>query len=111
VGEVPGRLLKGKIALITGGSGGMGSATAREFASEGAEAVCIQYFHSKEKAEQVAKDVEALGSKSLLVKADVSKRSEAFSLVDKTLERFGRLDAVLCFAGHPFRREEWFVPF
>lgn len=103
--------LEGKTALITGGSGGIGEATALAFAAEGARAIGIHYSRSAKRAEAVAERVRSLGSEGLPVQADVTHREQAFGLVEKVASAFDGLDILVCLAGRPFRREEWFAPF
>ena len=103
--------LEGRCALITGGSGGMGRATAIEFAKEGARAVGLQYAHHRAGAELVAKAAKAEGAESVTFQADVSDRAAAHRMVKAFVERFGGLDALVCYAGFPFRREEWTADF
>ncbi len=99
----------GRFALITGGSGGIGRATALEFAREGARGIGVHYATNRSAADAVAKEVEAHGAKALPIQADVSKPPEAKRMVDTFVKTFGRLDALVCCAGHPFRRDEWFA--
>ena len=101
--------LTGRFALITGGSGGIGRATALEFAREGARGIGVHYVTNRSAADAVAKEVEEHGAKALPIQADVSKPHEAKRMVDTFVKTFGRLDALVCCAGHPFRRDEWFA--
>ena len=103
--------LDGRAALITGASGGMGRATAVEFAREGARAIGLQYGRNREAARSVAKAVADLGAEPLVIRADVTRQESARAMVRTFVRRFNRLDAVACFAGYPFRREEWFADF
>ncbi|UCD54302.1 MAG: enoyl-[acyl-carrier-protein] reductase FabL [Dehalococcoidia bacterium] len=84
-------MLKGKVALVTGSSRGIGRAIAMKLAKEGAD-VIINYFRRGEAAEQTAKDVEKLGVTAKLIKANVGdpeKLNEMFDTIDSS---FGRLD-------------------
>jgi 3-oxoacyl-[acyl-carrier protein] reductase len=102
---------EGKHVLVVGGSGGIGRATALEFAREGAAGVAVHYARSREAAEATVREVEALGANGVAVRADVARRGEVEGMIDAVLQAFGRLDALVCYAGHPFDRETWFRPF
>jgi enoyl-[acyl-carrier protein] reductase III len=84
-------MLKGKVALVTGSSRGIGRAIALRLAREGAD-VIINFFRRREAAEQTAEDIEKLGVTSKVIKANVGdpeKISEMFSDINRS---FGRLD-------------------
>ncbi len=102
--------LDGKVALVTGGSGGVGRATALELASEGAD-VAIQYNTGKASAEETLKAIRAKGRKALAVAADLADPASAGKLVHAVVQTFPSLDVLVCMAGHPFRSEEWFKEF
>ena len=87
----------GKVALITGGTAGIGRATAIAFAGQGAHVV-IAGRREAEGAESVGL-VEAAGGKGLFVRADVSREEDHVALVARTLEHFGRLDFAFNNAG------------
>lgn len=91
-------LLKGKIAIVTGGSQGIGTAASLMLAQEGAD-VCLTYRNHKEEAEAVKAQIEAMGRKALCVKCDISSFSEAETVVQATVEAFGRLDILVNNAG------------
>ena len=104
--------LKGKAALITGGTSGIGSATAIRFANEGA-AVAITGRNS-ERGAQVVQDIIAVGGDALFIRSDVRSSDDCRSAVDQTLERFGKIDVLFNNAGvfHPktipeCTEEEW----
>jgi NAD(P)-dependent dehydrogenase (short-subunit alcohol dehydrogenase family) len=82
--------LSGKVALITGGSSGIGRATALAFARQGASVVIAA--RGAGRGEAVARDVESLGGAALFVPADVSLASDVEHLVARAIDRFGRLD-------------------
>ncbi len=90
--------LKDKVALVTGSSRGVGRAIALAYAKEGASVV-VNYSSSKEAGEGVVKEIEDMGGKAILVKADVDKAAEAEELVEKGIEEFGRLDILVNNAG------------
>jgi 3-oxoacyl-[acyl-carrier protein] reductase len=103
--------LEGRIALITGGTGGLGSATVRAFAQEGTKGLGIQYHTNKAKAEELVAEAERVGSKAVALRCNATQREEAAQLVGGAVDALGGLDTLVCYAGHPFRREEWFAPF
>ena len=93
--------LDGKVALITGGSSGIGSATAALLAEEGAAVVLTG--RSKERGEQVALAINEAGGKAMFIRADVRVADDCQKAVEQTLERFGRIDVLFNNAGvyHP----------
>ncbi|WUD78230.1 SDR family oxidoreductase [Streptomyces sp. NBC_00510] len=92
------RALTGKVALITGGSRGIGAATAVRLAREGAD-VGISYQASAEKAQEVVKAIEAHGVRGAAFAADQSDSEQAAHLVDLVMNSFGRLDILVNNAG------------
>lgn len=109
--RIPGRMrLAGKVALVVGGSGGIGSATCRALAAEGA-AVAVHYGRSRGAAESVVRDIEAAGGRAIALAADVARKADAERLVAETIRALGGLDALVVCAGHPFHAEEWFAPY
>ena len=103
--------LKGKIALITGGSRGIGRAIALAFAEAGAK-IAISARKLPD-LEVVAKEISAKGQECLLIVAHVAKTDESRALVDKVKEHFGRIDILVNNAGtNPYNgplinAEEW----
>ncbi len=87
-----------KTVIITGGSKGIGAATAEEFAKFGYNLV-INYNKSKEKALNLLKKVCSMGCRAIAVQADVSKFSESEFLINKALEEFGNIDILVNNAG------------
>ncbi|MEU9229908.1 3-oxoacyl-ACP reductase family protein [Streptomyces massasporeus] len=90
--------LDGKVALVTGGSRGIGAATAVRLAREGAD-VAVGYVNGKEAAEDVVRAVEALGRRAVALRADTGDATEAAEMVDAAAEALGRLDILVNNAG------------
>lgn len=82
-----------KVALVTGGSRGIGRATALRLASEGAD-VAISFATRTEAADQVVREIVALGRRGIAVACNVAEPSDVRSLVDQTRERLGPIDLV-----------------
>ena len=90
--------LSGKVALVTGGSRGIGAAIVLRLAEDGADVV-FSYAGSAEAAEKVVRQVEALGVRSLAVKADQADPTQAARLVRTAHDQFDRLDILVNSAG------------
>ena len=86
--------LKGKVAVVTGASKGIGAAVAKALAAEGASVV-VNYASSKQGADAVVAEIGRAGGKAVAVKGDVSKAVEAKAIVDAAVEHFGRLDVLV----------------
>jgi 3-oxoacyl-[acyl-carrier protein] reductase len=90
--------VKGRVALVTGGSRGIGRAAALRLARAGAQVV-VNYLRDAEAAAEVVRLIEAEGGRSLTFKADVTRTGESEGLVRATLDAFGRVDVLVCNAG------------
>ncbi len=90
--------LKGKTAVVTGGSRGIGRAIALELASCGANVV-VNYTRNSKAADEVVAEIEAMGLSGMAVKADVSIASEVENLVNEVLKTFGSIDILVNNAG------------
>lgn len=90
-------LLKGKVALVTGGGSGIGKATAIIFAREGAKVMVADL--NGEAAEQVKEEIIARGGEAATVQADVSREADARAMVEATVDAFGTLDVAFNNAG------------
>ena len=90
--------LGGRVALVTGGSRGIGRAIALRLAEAGAH-VAVNYLHASGAAEEVVREAARAGVEALALGADVSRVAEAEGLVEAVCERFGQLDILVCNAG------------
>ena len=104
--------LAGKVALITGGTSGIGRAAAVRMAKEGAKIVVTG--RNDERGEAVVKEIEDAGGEAIYVRTDVMLADDCRNAVDRTLKRFGRIDVLFNNAGvfHPktvvdMTEEEW----
>ncbi len=91
-------ILKGKVALVTGGSRGLGAATAEALADQGAD-VAISYAVSADKAQAVVDKLKAKGVRAIAVQSDQADLSSAKPLIERVLAEFDRLDILVNNAG------------
>lgn len=97
-------MLKGKIAVVTGGSRDIGRAIAVKLAKEGAKVV-VNYYNSEAGANKTVAEIKSLGQEAIAVKADVSKMEDIALLKEKTVEAFGnKVDILVNNAGGLFER-------
>src|SRR5262252_7690132 len=90
--------LKGRTALVTGASRGIGRAIALALAQEGAD-VAVNYVSSEATAKQVADDIAKMGRKAMLAQADVADFPDTFRMAQQVLREFGHLDILINNAG------------
>jgi len=88
-----------QVALVTGASGGMGSAIAVELASRGA-AVAVHYCHGADRAQATCQAIEQAGGRGLSLAADLGQAQQVDAMVASVVERFGRLDILVNSAGY-----------
>ncbi len=90
--------LEGKIALVTGGSRGIGAAIAKRLAADGAD-VAITYTKGADAAASVVKEIERAGQKAIAIQADAADADAVNAAVEKTVATYGRLDILVNSAG------------
>lgn len=90
--------LTDKVALVTGASGGIGRSVSIALAKAGADVV-INYSGNLAKAEEVQKEVEALGRRAMVIKADISSADEVSAMMKAAVKSFGKIDILVNNAG------------
>lgn len=107
------RKLEGQIAIITGGSSGIGAGVAKALAHEGASVV-VNYSSSPEKAEKILSEIQSHGGTGITIKADVSKEEDVVAMFERTFSEFGTVDILVNNAGlqkdasfHEMSLHEW----
>lgn len=91
--------LQGKVAVITGGDSGIGKAVAIAFAREGAD-VCLSYLNEQEDVRETLEHIQAAGRKGFAIEGDISKPEHCKSVIQKTVDRFGKIDILVNNAAH-----------
>jgi len=90
--------MKSKVAVVTGGSRGIGRAAIECFAKLGSHVV-VNYLSDESAAAETVRAAEASGVNAIAVKADISALDQATLLIEKTMDRFGKIDFLVCNAG------------
>jgi 3-oxoacyl-[acyl-carrier protein] reductase len=90
--------LSGKVALVTGGSRGIGASISRQLAGQGA-AVAVNYRQREQQAQELVTEITSAGGKAALVKGDVRSQADTERIVQETLEAFGALHILVNNAG------------
>jgi len=97
--------LKDKVAIVTGGDSGLGRAACIAFVKEGAKVV-IPYLNEHEDATVTKNYIESLGGECMLLSGDITDRNFCNSIVDKTLERYGKIDILVNNAGVQYQQDD-----
>ena len=92
------KLLESKVAIVTGGSRGIGKAICQSFAENGCD-VAFTYNNSKESAEHLAKDLKTIGINAKAYKSDASSFDDATQLIEDVINDFGKIDILVNNAG------------
>jgi 3-oxoacyl-[acyl-carrier protein] reductase len=92
------RLFEGTVAVITGATGGIGSAAARLFAGEGAK-LALGYHSGTDRARTISKECEELGAETLSLRVDVTNREDVHRFIAESNARFGRIDCLIALHG------------
>ena len=100
--------LEGKVAIVTGGSGGIGEAICLRLAQSGAKIV-VNYRSHPDKAQDTKEKVERTGSQAHIVRADLGKVDEINNLVAESINHFGKVDILINSAGLEKRADFWDV--
>jgi 3-oxoacyl-[acyl-carrier protein] reductase len=91
--------LQGRVALVTGGAGGIGSAVVRSFTDSGISGIAINYQKSAKRAEELSAEIERDGVKALPIQANVQSEDEVRKMMAAVKSQFGRLDILVNNAG------------
>ncbi len=105
--------LEGKVAIVTGGSQGIGRAVAKGYAREGAK-VAVVNAGNPERGQEVASEIEADGGTACSIRADVTKKADVDALVEQVVDRYGTVDVLFQGAGlminkpvEEYTEEDW----
>jgi 3-oxoacyl-[acyl-carrier protein] reductase len=91
--------LQGRVALVTGGAGGIGGAVVRRLAQAGVSGVAINYRKSNKQADDLAGEIERTGVRALTVQANIQSDEQVRAMIAKISDQFGRLDILVNNAG------------
>ncbi|CAK8723472.1 Glucose 1-dehydrogenase [Candidatus Electronema halotolerans] len=94
-------LLEERVALVTGASRGIGRATAKMFAKEGAQ-VAVNYLQNEEAAQAVVREIQEAGGTAMAVQADVTQNDHVHRMITQVQEKFGAIDTLVLNAGLSF---------
>lgn len=97
--------LKDKVAIITGGDSGLGRAAAVAFAKEGAKLV-IPYYNEDKDANETKEYIEKLGGECLILSGDITDKKFCKDIVEKTIEKYGKIDVLVNNAGVQYQQDE-----
>ncbi len=90
--------LTGRVAIVTGGTRGIGKAIVKKLVAQGA-AVALNYRKSSKEAEELVEEIKSNGGKAIAVQADVSSFDDAQAMVNKVVDEFGKVDILVTNAG------------
>ena len=93
--------LQGRTVIVTGAARGLGKGTAQAFALEGAQIVVADL--NREEGRHTAESIEQAGGKAAFIEVDVSSEANAMAMAELTIQEFGRIDALVDFAGVPYQ--------
>lgn len=100
--------LQGKVAIVTGGSGGIGQGICQRLAQEGAKIV-VDYHSDLEEAQETKEKIELAGSEGYIVQTNLAQVEQINHLVEKSIDRFGKVDILVNNAGIEKRADFWDV--